>query len=294
MGCAVQDIVVKLDEPLMTGGSTVSRISFSAGGFGPNVAWTAALEGAAVRFVGQAGADLVGDALLKAMSGAGIEVGTSVVRKGTTCCILVLVDGDGQRTMAYDTASFSLGADEVTEGALAGAGVLHLYSNMFDDITAEGAWRAVELVRREGGLVSLDVGNIACVHRDGREKYVEMVERIAPEVLFANEDETAALWPSGEVRAPGLVIAKNGAGPTVVYGPDGSEILEVPVTPVPDVMDTTGAGDAMAGGFLAAWTAGLSVRGAVEAGHRTAAAVIRQFGAQLPATWAAGRPPGRT
>jgi sugar/nucleoside kinase (ribokinase family) len=282
----VQDVVVKLDEPLVPGASTMSRISFSPGGFGPNVAWTAALESAAVRFMGHAGADLVGDALVDRMSRAGIEMGRSVVRKGTTCSVLVLVGADGERTMAYDTSSFRLSADDITGEALAGVGVLHLYSDMFDDAAIEGAWRAIELVRQGGGLVSLDVGNVAWVHRVGRSQFAATVDRVAPEVLFANEDETAALWPTGEVSAPGLVVAKHGAGPTVLYAPDGTELLTVPVAPVSDVVDTTGAGDAMAGGFLAAWAAGRSARDAIEAGHRTAAAVIRQFGAQLPVTWA--------
>ena len=288
MGCVVQDIVVKPNGPLTAGGSTMSRIAFAPGGFGPNVAWTAALEGASVRFVGHAGADAVGAALTGGMREAGIDI--AVTPKGTTCSVLVLVEWDGQRTMAYDTSSFCLSADDVTEEQLAGVALLHLYENMFDDITADGAWRAVDLVRRSGGLVSLDVGNIARVQLVGREEFLERVDKIAPEVLFANEEEAEALWPAGDVRAPGLVVVKHGAWPTVVYSPDGEELLTVHVQPVAEVVDTTGAGDAMAGGFLAAWAAGCTLTEAVEAGHRTAGAVVSQFGAQLPSTWAPSRP----
>jgi sugar/nucleoside kinase (ribokinase family) len=289
MGCVVQDIVVKPYGPLVPGGSTMSRIAFAPGGFGPNVAWTAALEGASVRFVGHAGADTVGAALAEAMTSVGIEV--AVTYKGTSCCVLVLVDDDGHRTMAYDTSSFCLSAGEVTEAQLAGVSVLHLYENMFDHITAEGAWRAVQLVRSNSGLVSLDAGNIARIRLVGREGFMALVEKVAPEVLFANEEEAGALWPSGEIRAPGLVVVKHGGEPTVVYGPDGAELFTLAVPPVVDVVDTTGAGDAMAGGFLAAWTAGVDLRGAVEAGHRTAGAVVSQYGAQLPSTWLPSRSP---
>jgi sugar/nucleoside kinase (ribokinase family) len=285
MGCMVQDIVVKPYGHLVPGGSTMSQIFFAPGGFGPNVAWTAALEGASVRFIGQAGTDAVGAALARSLEEVGIEV--AVTYKGTTCCVLVLVNEDGQRTMAYDTSSFSLSADDVTEDQLAGVALLHLYENMFDDITADGAWKAMDLVRRGGGLVSLDVGNIARVQLVGRDAFSARVEKVAPEVLFANEEEADALWPSGQVRAPGIVVVKHGAWPTVVYAPDGEELFTVNVPPVPDVVDTTGAGDAMAGGFLAAWTAGSSLREAVEAGHRTAGAVVSQYGAQLPPTWTA-------
>lgn len=288
MGCVVQDIVVKPSGPLIANGSTRSRIEFAPGGFGPNVAWTAALEGAAVRFLGHAGADTVGAALTGSMREAGIDV--AVTHKGPTCCVLVLVEWDGQRTMAYDTSSFSLSSDEVTEEQLAGVSLLHLYENMFDDITAEGAWRAVELVRRNGGLVSLDVGNIARVHEVGREAFMARVEQVAPEVLFANDEEAGALWPGRDIRAPGLVLVKHGPRPSVVYAPDGEELLTVEVPPVAEVVDTTGAGDAVAGGFLAAWAAGCGLREAVEAGHRTAGAVVSQFGAQLPLGWVPSRP----
>jgi sugar/nucleoside kinase (ribokinase family) len=288
MGCVVQDIVVKPSGPLTTNGSTMSRIAFAPGGFGPNVAWTAALEGAAVRFVGHAGADTVGVALTTSLQEAGIDV--AVTYKGATCCVLVLVEWDGQRTMAYDTSSFCLSADDVTEAQLAGVSLLHLYENMFDDITAEGAWKAVELVRRNGGLVSLDVGNIARVQLVGRDAFRERLEQIAPEVLFANEEEAGALWPEGDISAPGLVVVKHGPLPSVVYAPDGEELLNVHVPPVPEVVDTTGAGDAMAGGFLAAWATGCSLKEAVDAGHRTAGAVVSQFGAQLPSDWAPSRP----
>ncbi len=288
MGCVVQDIVVKPNGPLVANGSTMSRIAFAPGGFGPNVAWTAALEGAAVRFVGHAGADTVGAALTGSLREAGIDV--AVTHRGTTCCVLVLVEWDGQRTMAYDTSSFCLSAADVTEQQLAGVSLLHLYENMFDDITADGAWRAVELVRSNGGLVSLDVGNIARVDLVGRDEFLERVEKICPEVLFANEEEAAALWPEGEVSAPGLVVVKHGPQPSVVYAPDGEELVTVHVPPVPDVVDTTGAGDAMAGGFLAAWASGCSLDEAVRAGHRTAGAVVSQFGAQLPPDWVPSRP----
>jgi sugar/nucleoside kinase (ribokinase family) len=288
MGCVVQDIVVKPNGPLTANGSTMSRIAFAPGGFGPNVAWTAALEGATVRFVGHAGADTVGAALTGSLREVGIDV--AVTHRGTTCCVLVLVEWDGQRTMAYDTSSFCLSADDVTEEQLAGVSLLHLYENMFDDITADGAWKAVELVRRNGGLVSLDVGNIARVQLVGREEFIERVDKIAPEVLFANEEEAAALWPEGNVSAPGLVVVKHGPLPSVVYAPDGEELLTVHVPPVPDVVDTTGAGDAMAGGFLAAWASGCTLEEAVQSGHRTAGAVVSQFGAQLPSDWLPSRP----
>jgi len=287
LGCMVQDIVVKPTAPLVAGGSTMSRIMFAPGGFGPNVAWTAALEGACVRFVGHAGTDPVGAALASSMQAVGVDV--AVTYKGSTCTVLVLVDQDGRRTMAYDTSCFTLSADEVTEDQLAGVAVLHLYENMFDDITAAGSWRAIEIVRRQGGLVSMDVGNVARIHLAGRQAFMALVDKVAPEVLFANEEEAEALWPSGEIRAPGLVVVKHGALPTVVYTSAGQELLTVPVAAVPEVVDTTGAGDAMAGGFLAAWAAGCDLRQAVEAGHRSAGAVVGQYGAQLPATWAPSR-----
>ena len=66
-------------------------------------------------------------------------------------------------------------------------------------------------MRRNGGLISLDVGNIARVQQVGREEFRARIDKVAPEVLFANEEEAAALWPAGDVSAPGLVVVKHGA-----------------------------------------------------------------------------------
>ncbi|MGC8628220.1 MAG: carbohydrate kinase family protein [Acidimicrobiales bacterium] len=288
MGCFVQDIVVKPLQALVPGGSTKSRIVFAPGGFGPNVAWTAALEGASVRFLGHAGADAQGEALARELQDAGVDV--AVTRKGATASVLVLVGTEGQRTMAYDTSSFTLTSEDVTQSQLAGLSLLHLYEDLFQDATAEGAWKAVAAVRRSGGLVSLDAGNVARIQQQGSAAFMGTVRKLAPEVLFANEEEAAALWPAGDVTAPGLVVVKHGPRPTVVYAADGTELLSVDVAPVADVVDTTGAGDAMAGAFLAAWAAGCDLREAVEAGHRAAGAVVAQYGARLPRSWVPSRP----
>jgi sugar/nucleoside kinase (ribokinase family) len=279
MGCVVQDVVVKPSQPLVPGGSTLSQILFAPGGFGPNVAWTAALEGASVRFVGHAGDDAIGSGLVEDLRSVGVDV--AVTRKGATATVLVLVEEGGHRTMAYDTSSFRLSADDVTEAQLRGVSVLHLYENMFEDVTAAGAWRAVELVRSHGGRISLDAGNVFRIQQVGRTAFMDLVAKLAPEVLFANEQEADALWPSGSVRAPGLVVVKHGPQPTVVYSAEGHELLEVDVVPVSQVVDTTGAGDAMAGGFLAAWAKGSDLQEAVEAGHRVARSVVGQYGARL-------------
>jgi sugar/nucleoside kinase (ribokinase family) len=287
MGCFVQDIVVRPFQALVPGGSTKSQIIFAPGGFGPNVAWTAALEGASVRFLGHAGADAPGDALVRDLEDAGVDV--AVARKGATASVLVLVDVEGQRTMAYDTSSFTLTSEDVTQQQLAGLSLLHLYEDLFQDATAEAAWRAARTVRKTGGLVSLDAGNVARIQQQGSAAFMSTVRELSPEVFFANEEEAAALWPAGDVRAPGLVVVKHGPRPTVVYAADGSQLLTVDVAPVADVVDTTGAGDAMAGAFLAAWAAGCDLREAVEAGHRAASAVVTQYGARLPRSWVPSR-----
>ena len=292
MGCVVQDIVVKPNGPLTANGSTMSRIAFAPGGFGPNVAWTAALEGAAVRFVGHAGADTVG-----------------VCPHGQPA-------GGRDRRRRYPKGDHVLRAGARGVGRAADDGLRHLQLLPFRRRRDRGAagWRLVaapvrEHVRRHHRRRRLESSGAGAAQRrarqPGRGQYrprsaggpggvQSRIDKIAPEVLFANEEEAAALWPAGDVSAPGLVVVKHGPLPSVVYAPDGEELLNVHVPPVPEVVDTTGAGDAMAGGFLAAWASGCSLREAVEAGHRTAGAVVSQFGAQLPSDWLPSRPCGRS
>ena len=135
---------------------------------------------------------------------------------------------------------------------------------------------AVQLVRRAGGQLSVDVSSVAVVEGYGVERFVALLDDLAPAIVFANAVEA----PLVDAARAGLLVVKDGAGPIMLHGADG-HVETVAVTPVERVVDSTGAGDAFAGGFLAATLAGDSPRDAARAGAALAARTLRVAGAAL-------------
>ena len=111
----------------------------------------------------------------------------------------------------------------------------------------------------------MDVSSASIVRAFGQDAFRELVSSLAPEVVFANRDEAPLV---AGVAAPLLVVKRGHEPVELVVGRDQREL--VPVDEVPGVADTTGAGDAFAGGFLAATIAGATRQAAVAAGHQSA------------------------
>jgi sugar/nucleoside kinase (ribokinase family) len=127
-----------------------------------------------------------------------------------------------------------------------------------------------------GIAVSVDVSSTAILTEVGTDEVLRRLASASPTVVFANEDEAAALGIVGPV-AGALTVVKRGASSALIHCPDGT-LFEVDALPVPGVNDTTGAGDAFAAGFLTepGWVD--DPRAACESGHRSAADLLRQRG----------------
>jgi len=281
IGDLIQDVIVWPSGPLAHGTDNPATITRVRGGSAANVSALAASTGAASRFIGRLGDDELGRHLERQMTDAGVEV--RVQREGRTGSNVILVAPDGERTMFPDRGAAALLAD-VPPGWVADAGVVHAPAYSWATPTCAAATLDLFAAgRAAGALVSVDASSVDLILRVGADAVLATLRALAPDVLFANADEAAALSLVEESLPGTSVVVKAGADPVTITSPDGVR-TRVAVAPVADVRDTTGAGDAFAAGFLAATLRGASPEQAVTAGHDLAAAVLSHPGASLTRT----------
>jgi sugar/nucleoside kinase (ribokinase family) len=241
LGDLVLDVVVRTSSDVARGADTPARISLSAGGQGANVAaWVAAL-GESARWLGKRGADPAGLLAAEELEKRGVAL-TGPVAKAGNGVIVSLADRAGERSMFPDRGvATGLEPREIQPDWLV-CDHLHVSGYaLFAEPVALAAARAVELARGAGARVSVDVASWSGIRDAGAQRFRALVESIAPDVVFANEDEEREV--GGPM--PGTVwILKRGARGCSFDGE------ERPAVPVDEVVDTTGAGDALAAGWI--------------------------------------------
>jgi sugar/nucleoside kinase (ribokinase family) len=245
------DVIVRLEHPLVPGDDQTAVTRTGAGGQAANVAAWACDLGADSRYVGKLGADAAGALVAQELAERGVDIAGP--RGGRTGVVVSLATA-GDRSMASDRgAAVELEAQEL-EAAWFDADVLHIsgYSLLREPLAGAAAHAAV-LARRHGAQVSFDVSTWTLVD----ERFRERVRRLAPDLVFASERERSAV---GELKT--RWVLKRGAGGLTV---DGRDYPAVETT----VVDTTGAGDALAAGFLV---------GGPEVGVATAARCCAKLG----------------
>jgi len=241
LGDLTLDVVVRLDGPLAAGGDTDARIGLAPGGQAANVAAWAAALGARARLIAKRGADDAGALAGRGLSERGVEVVGPV--EGCNGIVCSLVSPDGQRSMAADRGTAAeLRPDEIDPAWLEGCA--HLFISgyaLMREPAAEAAAHAVQLARRTGAGVSVDLSSWSAIRQSGAERFRERVLALAPDVVFANEDEERVV---GGPLPAAVWILKRGARGCSFAGEERAAL------PVERVVDTTGAGDALAAGYL--------------------------------------------
>jgi sugar/nucleoside kinase (ribokinase family) len=266
---------------------TMSSLHEVAGGSAANtLAGLASLGGNGI-YVGKVFDDRLGEVFARSMSAQGITFTNHPTRKGsTTASCLIAVTPDGQRSMStYLGACRELAPDDVDEEQVAAARILYIEGYLWDEEAAKEASRkAIAAVKAAGGKIALSLSDAFCVGRF-RDEFLALLDKDV-NILFANEDEAKALFEAEEfddviakAKAWGGVaaITRSAKGCVVI---EESTVYEIAAAHVKQVVDTTGAGDQFAAGFLYGLTRDKGLADCGRLGALAAAEVIGHYGAR--------------
>ncbi len=258
----------------------------SSGGSAANTCAVAALLGARVAYLGRVADDQLGAAFRHDITATGVHFPTPPANGGApTARCLILVTPDGQRTMnTYLGACTSFGPAEIDPALAAAAAVTYLEGYLFDPPEAQAAFlKAATAAHEAGRQVALSLSDAFCVHRH-RAAFRDLVAGHV-DILFANEAEITALYETNTLAEAAALSRRDVALAALTSSEEGSMVIRGPETiliqaePTP-VIDTTGAGDAYAAGFLAALTAGKTLKQCGRLGSIAAAEIISHYGAR--------------
>jgi len=259
-----------------------------SGGSAGNTAAGLAALGLRAGFIGQVADDQLGRIYAHDIEAQGVEFLVPARSDvGATARCLILVTPDAQRTMnTFLGAAQRLEAGDVDLARVADAAILYLEGYLWDPAEPRAAMEAaIDAARSAGRKVAFTLSDTFCVdrHRDGFQK---LIDEGRIDILFANEAELAAMTGDEDfevglaglaAQVPLLVVTRSEQGAVAVAGSDRAA---VPAEPIERLVDTTGAGDLFAAGFLAGQARGLGLEASLKLGAIAAAEVIQHYGAR--------------
>jgi sugar/nucleoside kinase (ribokinase family) len=261
-------------------------IEASGGSAGNTLAGIASLGGQGA-YIGKVRDDFLGQVFRHDITAIGVRFDTPAATSGPgTARCLILVTPDGQRTMnTYLGACVDLGPPDVDPAVIAAAQITYLEGYLFDPPQAQEAFRkAAAIAHSAGRKVALSLSDPFCVGRH-RAAFRDIIDGHV-DILFANEAEICSLYETDDFAAAGAAVRGRVAVAALTRSEAGSVVLaagaehSIEAAPVARVLDTTGAGDLYASGFLYGLTQGLPLPTCGKIGSLCAAEIISHFGAR--------------
>ena len=306
IGNAIVDVLAKVDDDFLVrfglhkGGMALiddarAELLYAAlppavecsGGSAANTIAGIAMLGGKAGFIGKVKDDALGRVFAHDIRAVGVSYNTGFAQAGLpTARCLIAVTPDAQRTMnTFLGASINLTPADIDADLVGRAEVTYLEGYLWDPPEAKDAFRrAIAVSHGAGKKVALTLSDSFCVGR-WREEFARLV-RDEIDILFGNEDEIFRLYEAGDLAtaverlrgAKVLAVMTRGAKGAVVF--DGQTTAAVDAAPVEKVVDTTGAGDLFAAGFLFGFTHGRPLLSCARIGSMAAAEVISHMGAR--------------
>lgn len=258
----------------------------SGGSAGNTVAAVGSLGGKGA-FFGKVCDDTLGQFYRHDMRAMGMTFDTAPLPKGSTPTArsMILITPDGERTMnTYLGACVELGPDDIDEKIVAGSAISYFEGYLWDPPMAKDAFRkAAEIAHANGRKVSITLSDSFCVDRY-RDEFLTLIQNGTVDILLANEAEIKALYQTADLETALKSIQADCPLTAVTHGEEGCYVIDadgvltVPTTPVDRLIDTTGAGDMFAAGFLYGHSLGLSNQVAASLGNLSAGEVLGHIG----------------
>lgn len=264
----------------------IDSVERSGGAAGNTAAAVASLGGAA-SFIGRVADDALGATYMHDIRKSGVSFDVPPAEDGPpTAHCLILVTPDGERTMnTYLGASQNLVANDIDRRLIAGAAVTYLEGYLWDPPHAKDAFRvAIDAAGAANRLVAFSLSDAFCVDRY-RDEFAELLAGPV-DIVFGNDTEALSMLQTEDLDAAITELGRLCEIAVITCGAEGSSIvtngerIDVPCVPVAKVVDTTGAGDAFAGGFLFGLTHDFSPYQAASLGAACASETISHLGAR--------------
>ena len=286
VGDVMVDVLAAMSGPLARGSDTPSAVTTAGGGSAANVAVWLAAQGVPTSYVGRVGDDALGRESVAGLTDRGVTAWVSTEPDLTTGTCIVLVEPGGERSMLPDAgANATLTAADLPPRAFRPGGHLHLSGyTLLNPGSREAGLAALSMAAAADMTVSVDPSSAAPLAELGAARFLSMTRGV--DLLLANRDEAAVLAGTSDPHLAAQQLGDTYREVVVKLGADGAMWQQgfigasAPAERGVDVVDTTGAGDAFAAGFLASWLLHPEPETALAAGCRLAARAVSKVGAR--------------